>query len=180
MRLKKYADEPAGIHQTCCGNPGTDLGLLREGSRIRFCTTSLAQNGIRSQRTMFLSTSGCLSRDLMIPAICWPWLAAAGISAVLLTACQNESQAPPSRPEPSANNAPEVPLLAPIDLIYVCGNKFLATNATDRPVEVTYRVAGTDESGTLILRESSGRDEGHSETELGTRERGVVELYQGD
>src|SRR5215204_3593565 len=43
MRLKKYADEPAGIHQTCCGNPGTDLGLLREGSRIRFCTTSLAQ-----------------------------------------------------------------------------------------------------------------------------------------
>ncbi len=112
----------------------------------------------------------------MLPAACRLWLAVAGISVVLLTACQNESQAPSSRPETIAD--PEESLLAPIDLIYVCGNKFLATNATDRPVEVTYRVAGTDESGTLILREKSGRDESHSETELGTRERGVVELYQ--
>jgi PKD repeat protein len=108
------------------------------------------------------------------------WLPLLGVSAMLVTACQNESQAPPSQPEAPAVDAPEDALLAPVDLIYVCGNKFLATNSTDRPVEVTYRVAGTDESGSLTLRENSGEDESHSETELTTRERGVVELYLND
>lgn len=101
-----------------------------------------------------------------------------GACVVLLSGCQSDSQAPPSRPEPPGNEAPQETLLAPVDLIYVCGNKFLATNSTGRPVEVTYRVAGTEESGELTLRESIADDESHSETELTTRERGVVELYQ--
>ena len=69
-------------------------------------------------------------------------------------------------------------MLRPLDLVYVCGNKFLATNGTRSPVQVTYRVAGTDESGSLTLREGSDQDPGYSETELETSERGVVELYQ--
>lgn len=47
-------------------------------------------------------------------------------------------------------------MLEPVDLVYICGNKFLATNATRSPVHVTYRVVGTDETGSLTLRE--GRD----------------------
>jgi hypothetical protein len=68
----------------------------------------------------------------------------------------------------------------PLDLLYVCGNRFLVTNATRSPVEVTYRVAGTQESGSLTLREGPGEDPGYSETELETTKRGVVELYQDD
>ena len=102
-----------------------------------------------------------------------------GLSSLLVTACQNDSQAPRSRPEPPAPEVPSDGLLAPLDLIYVCGNKFLATNATGKPVEVTYRVVGTEEGGSLTLREA-GDDESHSETELKTTERGVVELYQDD
>jgi len=108
------------------------------------------------------------------------WIPVLCASALLVAACQNESEAPPSRPEPPASDVPESDLLAPIDLIYVCGNRFLATNATGQPVEVTYQVAGTDESGTLTLREKSGDDESHSETELRTRETGAVELYVKD
>jgi PKD repeat protein len=96
------------------------------------------------------------------------------------TACRDESQGPSTQPEPPVDEAPEDALLAPINLIYVCGNKFLATNATKTPVEVTYRVVGSEESGTLTLQAPSRDDESQSETELKTRERGVVELYQND
>jgi PKD repeat protein len=68
-------------------------------------------------------------------------------------------------------------MLRPVDLVYVCGNKFLATNGTRLPITVTYRVAGTDESGSLTLREGAGEDPGFSETELETTEHGTVELY---
>jgi hypothetical protein len=71
-------------------------------------------------------------------------------------------------------------MLAPVDLVYVCGNKFLATNATKSPVQVEYRVAGTGESGSLTLREGPVEDPGFSETELETTKRGAVELYLDD
>ena len=109
-------------------------------------------------------------------------LVAVGLGvACMLGACQDKSQAPSSRPEapPLEPDSPEG-RLGPVDLIYICGNKYLATNATRSPVHITYRVAGTRETGSLTLREASGEDEGHSETELETRERGAVELYQDD
>jgi hypothetical protein len=71
-------------------------------------------------------------------------------------------------------------LALPLDLVYVCGNRFLVTNAARSPMEVSYRVAGTRESGSLTLREGPGEDPGYSETELKTTERGTVELYQDD
>jgi hypothetical protein len=106
---------------------------------------------------------------------------AACLGAVLSVAgCRDDSQAPSGRPNTPALDSPEASALGPVDLIYICGNKFLVTNATARPVEVTYRVVGTDEMGSVSLLPSSGRDEGFSETELQTTERGVVELYQGE
>jgi PKD repeat protein len=70
--------------------------------------------------------------------------------------------------------------LAPLDLVYVCGNKFLVTNSTRSAVDLTYRVVGTNETGALTLRETPGGDPWFSETELETVERGAVELYRND
>jgi PKD repeat protein len=101
-------------------------------------------------------------------------------AALFLSACQDNSQSPPGRPELLSEDSPEASNLAPLDLVYICGNKFLATNSMRSAVTVTYRVAGTNETGALTLRESPGGDPGFSETELETVERGAVELYWND
>ena len=116
-----------------------------------------------------------------------PHTARAGFSAtlcvsgaVLIAACQDTAQSPPSRADIAATSDPAGSTLEPIDLVYVCGNKFLATNATPRAVQVEYRVVGTRETGSLTLREGPGEDPGHTETELETTKQGVVELFEGD
>ncbi len=100
-------------------------------------------------------------------------------AATLVGACSDGTQSPGSRPEPPATD-PEGGSLAPLDLLYVCGNKFLATNATKTSVFLTFRVVGTEETGSLALPPGPEEDPGHSETELETSSRGTVELYQGD
>ena len=94
---------------------------------------------------------------------------------VLLAACGQE---PPERPE--APPETEGILSRPFDLIYVCGNKFLATNATPVPVQVSYRVVGSSETGSLTMAPAPATDPDHSETELETVKSGTVELYQDD
>lgn len=71
-------------------------------------------------------------------------------------------------------------MLEPLDLVYLCGNRFLATNSTRVPVQLTYRVAGTGETGSLTVPEGTSEDPGYSETNLETAKRGVVELYRDD
>ena len=101
-------------------------------------------------------------------------------AATCLGACRDTSQAPPERPGTPLQDDPEGRALRPVDLVYVCGNKFLATNRATSPVEVTYRVSGSSESVDLVLREGPGGDPGHSETELETSGPGSVELYLDD
>ena len=101
-------------------------------------------------------------------------------ATLLLLACQDTGQAPPSRPESPPTDDPQGSTLRAVDLVYVCGNKFLATNATRSPVQVEYRVVGAKENGGLTLREGPGEDPGYSETELETGTSGVVELYHDD
>ena len=50
---------------------------------------------------------------------------------LLVAACGDDSQSPPARVEPRAEqlSTDEPGNLAPLDLVYVCGNKFLATNS---------------------------------------------------
>lgn len=106
--------------------------------------------------------------------------ALAGGSAFLLSSCQDSAQSPAAHPEPPTVEAPDGSMLGPVDLVYVCGNKFLVTNALRTVAQVTYRVADTKESGGLTLRGGPGEDPGYSETELETAKPGVVELYQDD
>src|SRR4051794_39714179 len=87
---------------------------------------------------------------------------------LLLTACQDSGQSPATRPEVPAISGPGGSTLMPLDLVYVCGNRFLLTNAMPNNARVTYRVVGTNESGSLTLRPSPGQDPGYSETELET------------
>jgi galactose oxidase len=101
-------------------------------------------------------------------------------SAIVLTSCQDTAQSPRARPEIPVATDPGGSTLAPLDLIYVCGNKFLVTNSTPMPAEVEYRIVGTNERGRLSLREGPGEDPGYSETELETAKPGVVELYHDD
>ena len=110
-----------------------------------------------------------------------PFSALLPVSLVLfLSACQDNSQSPPSRPDVSPADEPAATMLTPVDLVYVCGNRFLATNSTSAPITVRYRVVGTNETGSLTLPERPGGDPWFSEMELETVERGLVELYQGE
>ncbi|HEX7335871.1 MAG TPA: hypothetical protein VF252_01585, partial [Gemmatimonadales bacterium] len=102
-----------------------------------------------------------------------------GMGIALLGACGDGSQAPTGRAVPPLeSDRPAGSMLEPVDLVYICGNRFLATNATDAAVHVTYRVVGTDETGGLTLREGGDQDQSFSETDLETKDRGTVELYQ--
>ena len=98
-------------------------------------------------------------------------------SALILTACQDGTQSPPPKADvpPPGGITP-----SSLDLIYVCGNKFLVTSSISKPVQVSYRVAGTSESGQLTLREAPSEDPGFSETELETTNSGVVELFHDE
>jgi PKD repeat protein len=101
------------------------------------------------------------------------------MSVLLLAACQESSQSPPARSEqPPEEDGRSESRLRPIDLIYVCGNKFLATNSTGSTAEVDYRVLGSGEGGRLVLSDGSDEHSGYSETELQVRGTGPVELYQ--
>src|SRR6185437_4198880 len=65
---------------------------------------------------------------------------------------------------------------APIRLSYVCGNRFLITNAYSVAVSVTYRVAGTDEEAEALLSAAPTQDPAFSERLIETRNKGSVEL----
>ena len=106
-------------------------------------------------------------------------LVALTFAALLLNGCFDGTQSPPSRPESPQANGPAESVLGPVDLVYLCGNKFLATNSTKGAVHVEYRVLGTSETGGLTLRAGPAEDPGYSETELETEGQGTVELYLG-
>ncbi|MEO8089441.1 MAG: galactose oxidase-like domain-containing protein [Gemmatimonadales bacterium] len=105
------------------------------------------------------------------------WLILPALVALFLTGCFDGAQSPRSRPESPQADGEVEGILAPVDLVYLCNNTFLATNSTKRSVHVEYRVVGTHESGGLTLRPGLDQDPGFSETELMTKEPGPVELY---
>ncbi len=105
-----------------------------------------------------------------------------GCAPIFLIGCRDGTDSSTAQSQPGMEDgaAEDNLLRMPLDLVYICGNKFLASNSTLAPVQLSYRVAGTDETGYLSLPPASGGDEGFSETEFETAERGTVEVYQGD
>jgi hypothetical protein len=65
---------------------------------------------------------------------------------------------------------------APIRLSYVCGNRFLITNAYSVAVSVIYRVSGTDEEAEALLSAAPTQDPAFSERLIETHNKGSVEL----
>jgi len=69
---------------------------------------------------------------------------------------------------------------APVRALYLCGNRFVLSNAQPFPVPVTWRIQGTDEQGDQTLAAAPEGDPGFSEIEITTRHQGPLELYRGD
>ena len=103
-----------------------------------------------------------------------------GLLAFLAGCAEDGAHSPPARAGAplEEQRIEEAGNLGPLDLVYVCGNKFLATNSTRAAVHVTYRVVGTSEAGGITLPPGPIEDPGHSETELETTKRGIVEIYR--
>ena len=104
-------------------------------------------------------------------------VAVLGAVAVLASAaCSDErTGAGPRAADPTTTSA-EDGEDAPLNLSYVCGNRFLVSNAYGVPVSVTYRVAGGDERGVADLPAAPPADPAVSERMIETRTKGAVEL----
>src|SRR5215207_5466736 len=87
-------------------------------------------------------------------------------------------------PGPPASSVPAVPTSlddeAPVRALYLCGNRFVLINAQPFPVQVAWRVQGTDEQGTRTLAAAPDGDPGLSEVEITTNHQGPLELYRGE
>ena len=98
-------------------------------------------------------------------------------AAVATSGCVDEhSQAGPAVGEPLPGDV-EVGADAPLDLSYVCGNRFVVTSAYGVPVSVTYRVAGSAEDGAVEVAAALAEDPAVSEAMIETRSRGTVQIF---
>ena len=97
----------------------------------------------------------------------------------IVFACDREG--PPGPPSGGAvAAAPQESDDAPVRALYLCGNRFVLINAQPFPVQVTWRIQGTDEQGDQSLAAAPEGDPGLSEMEITTRHQGPLELYRGD
>jgi galactose oxidase len=100
----------------------------------------------------------------------------AALVGLSLAACADErSGAGPDAPDPLPPDE-EVGADAPLSLSYLCGNRFLVTNAQRHPVSVTYRVTGSGETGAVEVAAAPPEDPAVSEQEIETRTRGTVHI----
>ena len=105
-------------------------------------------------------------------------LVLAALAGMALACSDERSGAGPGAADPLPPD-PEVGADAPLDLSYLCGNRFLVTNAQMVPVSVTYRVAGTGETAAVEVAAAPPEDPAVSEQEIETRTRGTVEILVG-
>jgi galactose oxidase len=99
-----------------------------------------------------------------------------GVIVLASVGCSDErSNAGPTLAEPLPADV-DVGEEAPVDLSYVCGNRFLVSNAHDVPISVTYRVAGTNEEGTVEVPAAPPIDPAISEEFFETRTSGTVQI----
>ncbi len=105
-----------------------------------------------------------------------PCFTVALAGALALGACGEEpSQAGPGVGDPLPGDV-EVGADSPLDLSYVCGNRFLVTSSRTAPVTVGYRVGGSSEAGSVEVEAAPPEDPAVSEAMIETRARGTVEI----
>jgi hypothetical protein len=99
-----------------------------------------------------------------------------GVVVLAIAGCSDErSGAGPRAADPPATDV-ELGDDAPLNLSYVCGNRFLVSNAYGVPVSVTYRVAGSGEEGTADMPAAPPADPAVSERMIETRTKGTVQM----
>jgi galactose oxidase len=100
-----------------------------------------------------------------------------GVIVLACAGCSDErSNAGPRSGDPLPADV-DVGADAPVDLSYVCGNRFLIANAYTVPISVTYRVAGSGEEGTVEVTAAPADDPAVSEQFIETRTRGTVQIF---
>ena len=104
-------------------------------------------------------------------ATCW----VVSVLLVSLGCSDDRSTAGPRVDDPLPADV-EVGADAPVDLSYVCGNRFLVSNAHSVPIRVTYRVAGSSEDGTVEVPAAPSEDPAVSEQMIETRTKGTVQI----
>lgn len=70
----------------------------------------------------------------------------------------------------------EVGADAPVDLTYLCGNRFLVTNAHSYAISVAYHVSGSGEEGVVEVAAAPPDDPAVSEAMIETRSGGTVQI----
>jgi len=100
-------------------------------------------------------------------------LTAAGLGIV--AACSEERSGGPRGDQPATD--PTIGEDAPINLSYVCGNRFLILNARSMPVTVSYRVAGSEEERTVSIAAAPLSEPAATEYAIETRAPGTVQLF---
>jgi hypothetical protein len=111
------------------------------------------------------------------------WRSAAlrlGAMALAISACSDERTGSGPRPPGASPTDPEIGEDAPINLTYVCGNRFVITNAQRFPITVTYRVEGSEEEGTADLAAAPLMDPAITEQIIEVRTTGAVQVFAGD
>jgi hypothetical protein len=99
-----------------------------------------------------------------------------GIALLASLGCSDERwKAGPSVSDPLPA-AIDVGQNAPLDLSYVCGNRFLVSSTYATAVSVTYRVAGSGEEGQVEVPAAPSIDPAMTEHSFETRTRGTVEI----
>jgi galactose oxidase len=96
---------------------------------------------------------------------------------LLSLACSDDRSEPGPHPDDTNPLPTNVGEDAPINLAYVCGNRFIVSNAYRVPVGVTWRVVGTAEEGTAELEAAPDYEPAESEVMIETRARGTVQVY---
>jgi len=105
--------------------------------------------------------------------------ALSGLVLLAMLGCSDDRSDAGPKPAAPAPNDVDVGEDAPINLTYVCGNRFVVSNAHDVPISVTYRVLETSEEGSADVAAAKPVDPGITEQMIETRTTGTVQLLFG-
>jgi hypothetical protein len=107
-----------------------------------------------------------------------PSLALLGCAfALAAMACSGERADTGPGPADPPPTDPDIGNSAPVNLTYVCGNRFVISNARTVPITVTYRVTGTEEEGAVDLAAAPRIDPALTERTIELHGAGAVQLF---